>query len=92
MTNTIRPCVAMSLQSKGEIQTWAETRESVTLGGQRRSDGRARQVDGDGMHGRSSAVNQGDLPRARWVFIAPRKGTKSPLGRSQSTCSSEEAG
>jgi hypothetical protein len=37
-------------------------------------------------------VNQGDLFRARWVFIALRKGTKSPLGRSQSTRRSEEAG
>jgi len=92
MTNTIRPCVAMSLQSKGEIQTWVETRGPVPLVGQRRSDDRARQVVGDGMHGRSSPVNQGDLLRARWVFIAPRKGTKSPLGRSQSTRSSEEAG
>ena len=92
MTNTIRPCVATSLRIQGEVQTWAETQEPVTLGGQRRSDGRARQVFGDGMHGRLRIVNQGDLLRARWVFIAPSKGTKSPLGRSQSTRSSEEAG
>jgi len=38
----IRPRVAMSLQSNGEIQNRAESREPVTLGGQRRSDGRAR--------------------------------------------------
>jgi len=62
------------------------------LGGQRRSDDRARQVGGDGMHGRSSPVNQGDLPGTRREFIAPDKGTKSPLSRSQSTRSSKEAG
>ncbi len=44
------------------------------------------------MQGRSSLVNQGDLFRTRRVFIAPDKGTKSPLGRSQSARSSEEAG
>jgi hypothetical protein len=67
-------------------------RKSVTLGGQRRSDDRARGVVGDGMQGRSCHVNQGDLYRQRWVFIAREKGTKSPLCRSQSTRSSEEAG
>ena len=92
MTNTIRPCVATSLRIQGEVQTWIETRESATLGGQRRSDGRVRQVFGDGMRGRSCGVNQGDLPRIGWVFIAPCKGTKSPLGRSQSTRKSKEAG
>jgi len=92
MTNTIRPCVAMSLRIQGEVQTWAGTQESVTLGGQRRSDGRARQVFGDGMHGRSRGVNQGDLFGRRTVFIAPNKGTKSRLDRRQSTHSSEEAG
>ena len=61
MTNTIRPCVATSLRIQGEVQTWIETRKSVTLGGQQRSDGRARQVFGDGMHGRSCGVKQGDL-------------------------------
>ena len=70
----------------------AESRESVTLGGQLKSDGRARQVFGDGMHGRLCCVNQGDLPGTRWEFIALVSGTKSPLGRSQSTRSSEEAG
>ncbi|MFZ0927408.1 MAG: hypothetical protein WAN11_02335 [Syntrophobacteraceae bacterium] len=39
--------------------------ESVTLGGQRISDDRARQVFGDGMHGRSYDVNQGDLSGKR---------------------------
>jgi hypothetical protein len=67
-------------------------RETVTLGGQRISDDRARQVFGDRMHGSSCDVNQGDLPGERLVFIAPRKGTKSQLGRSQSIHSSEEAG
>ena len=67
-------------------------RRPVTLGGQRRSDGRARQVFGDGMHGRSCGVNQGDLPEARWEFIAQGVGTKSPPVRSQSTHRSEEAG
>jgi hypothetical protein len=92
MTNTIRPCVAMSLRIQGEVQTWIEIRESATLGGQRRSDGRARQVCGDGMHGRSRRVKQGDLPGTRREFIAPDKGTKSPSGRSQSTHRSEEVG
>ncbi len=81
----------MSLRIQGEVQTWIETRESVTLGGQWRSDGRARQVFGDGMHGRSCRVKQGDLSGTRWEFIAPDKGTKSLPGRSQSTHSSEEA-
>jgi len=62
MTNTIRPGLAMTLQSKGGIQTWAEIREPFPLGGQRRSDGRTRQVDGDGMHGRWCGVNHGNLP------------------------------
>jgi len=66
-----------------------KTREPVTLGGQRRSDDRVRQVFGDGMHGRSCHVKQGDLSEARWVFIVGY-GTKSPSGRSQSTRSSEE--
>lgn len=56
----------------------------VTLGGQRKSDDRARQVFGDGMRGRLRDVNQGDLPETRWA--------KSPSGRSQSTHKSEEAG
>lgn len=58
-------------------------RKSVTLGGQQ-SDGRARQVFGDGMRGRLCVVNQGDLPETRWA--------KSPSDRSQSTHRSEEAG
>ncbi|MHC1725311.1 MAG: hypothetical protein AB9866_18550 [Syntrophobacteraceae bacterium] len=66
--------------------------ESVTLGGQRTSDGRARGVFGDRMHGSSCAVNQGDLSGERLVFIAPRVGTKSQPGRSQSIHMSGEAG
>lgn len=58
-------------------------RKPVTLGGQQ-SDGRARQVFGDGMRGRLCVVNQGDLPETRRA--------KSPSGRSQSTHKSEEAG
>ena len=92
MTNTIRPCVATSLRIQGEVQTWMNTRESVTLVGQRKSDGRVRQVFGDGMHGRSCDVNQGDLFGTGTVFIAPDRGTKSRLDRSQSTRSSGEAG
>ncbi len=67
-------------------------RKPVTLGGQHRSDGRARQVFGDGMHGRLRDVNQGDLLRTRREFAARSQGTKSPLSRSQSGRSSEEAG
>ena len=69
-----------------------ETREPVTLGGQRRSDGRARQVFGDGMHGRSGRVKQGDLSGERRKFIVGRCGTKNPPGRGHSTHSSGEAG
>jgi len=92
MTNTIRPCVATSLRTQGEVQTWGnETGRPVTLDGQQRSDGRARQVFGDGMYGRSCRVNQGDLIGTRREFIAPDKDTKSPTVRSQSVHSSEEA-
>jgi hypothetical protein len=66
--------------------------KSVTLGGQRISDDRAREVFGDGMHGSSCDVNQGDLLGTRLVFNAPDKGTKSQPGRSQSIHSSVEAG
>jgi len=66
--------------------------EPVTLGGQRISDDRARQVFGDGMHGSSYDVNQGDLSGIRLVFIALKQGTKSQPGRSQSIHSSVEAG
>jgi hypothetical protein len=78
----------------GHRSSRSETRvrESVTLGGQQKSDDEARGVVGDGMQGRSCHVNQGDLSRQRWVFIAPGVGTKSPPGRSQSVHSSEEAG
>jgi len=69
-----------------------ETREPVTLGGQRRSGGRARQVFGDGMHGRSKGVKQGDLSDSRWAFIAAGEGTKNLSGRGHSTHSSGEAG
>lgn len=92
MTNTIRPCVATSLRIQGEVQTRNnEFGKPVTLGEQHRSDGRARQVFGDGMYGRSCSVNQGDLFGPRKVFIAPDKGTKSRPDRSQSVHSSEEA-
>ena len=64
--------------------------KSVTLGGQRVSDDRARQVFGDGMHGSSCDVNQGDLPGERLVFM--RSLPKSQPGRSQSIHSSVEAG
>jgi hypothetical protein len=47
-------------------------------------------VFGDGMHGRSRHVKQGDLSRARRAFIAARVGTKNPEDRSQSTHNSEE--
>ena len=70
-----------------ESWTWA----SVALEGQQESDGRTRWVVGDGMHGRSCDVNQGDLSGTRRVFIAPDKGTKSQSDRSQSVRSSEEA-
>ena len=56
----------------------------VTLGGQRKSDDRARQVFGDGMRERLRDVNQGDLLGTRWA--------RSPSSRSQSTHKSEEAG
>ncbi|MBM4329865.1 MAG: hypothetical protein FJ117_01355 [Deltaproteobacteria bacterium] len=88
----IRPCVATSLRIQGEVQTRGkDPGKPVTLGGQRRSDGRARQVFDDGMYGRSCDVNQGDLSGTRRVFTAPDKGTKSRPGRSQSVRSSEEA-
>jgi len=93
MTNTIRPYVATSLRIQGEVQTREkELGKSVTLEEQRRSDGRARRVFGDGMHGRSCRVNRGDLSGSRREFIAPDKDTKSPPGRSQSVHNSEEAG
>jgi hypothetical protein len=60
------------------------SRKPVTLGGQRESGDRARQVFGDGMRGRLCRVTQGGLPEARWA--------KRPFGRRQSTRMSEEAG
>jgi hypothetical protein len=48
-------------------------------------------VVGDGMHGRSCHVNQGDLIGTRREFIAPDKDTKSPPVRSQSVHISGEA-
>jgi hypothetical protein len=77
-------------RKKGQLET--RFRESVALGGQQRSDDRVRRVVGDGMQGRSCHVNQGDLSRPRRVFNAHMLCTKSPLGRSQSTHSSVEAG
>ncbi len=76
----------MAKSRLGDLRKPAEkvSRKPVTLGGQRRSDGRARQVFGDGMRGRLRDVNQGDLPETRWA--------RSPSGRSQSTHKSEEAG
>ena len=77
---------------QGEVQTRDnKSGKPVTLGEQHRSDGRARQVFGDGMYGRSCHVNQGDLTGPRKVFIAPDKGTKSRPVRSQSVHSSQEA-
>jgi len=67
--------------------TWA----FGALEGQQESDVRAYWVVGDGMHGRSCQVNQGDLIGTRREFIAPDKGTKSPPVRSQSVHISEEA-
>ncbi|HKZ15833.1 MAG TPA: hypothetical protein VJ161_00015 [Geobacteraceae bacterium] len=61
------------------------------LEGQQESDVRAYWVVGDGMHGRSCCVNQGDLTGTSREFIAPGKGTKSPPVRSQSVHISEEA-
>jgi len=92
MTNTIRPNVATSLRIQGEVQTRDKGNgKPATLGEQRRSDGRARRVFGDGMHRRSCRVNRGDLYGQRREFIAPDKGTKSPPDRSQSVHISEEA-
>ena len=77
--------MAKSRPGKGQGNPVQEaTRKPVTLGGQRRSDDRARQVFGDGMRGRLRDVNQGDLLETRWM--------KSPSSRSQSTHKSEEAG
>jgi len=93
MTNTIRPYVATSLRIQGEVQTrFKGIGKPVTLGEQRRSDGRARRVFGDGMHGRLRRVNRGDLSDSRREFIVPDKDTKSPPDRSQSVHGSEEAG
>jgi len=61
------------------------------LEGQQESDVRADWVVGDGMHGRSCQVNQGDLIGTRREFIVPDKDTKSPPIRSQSVHISEEA-
>lgn len=66
------------------------SRKSVTLGEQQKSDGGARQVFDDGMHGSSCRVKQGDLSGKRLVLkrIAPM----SRPDRSHSVHSSEEAG
>ena len=50
-----------------------------------------RGVFGDGMHGSSCRVNQGDLSVTRPAFILHGQ-TKNRTGRSQSAHSSEEAG
>jgi len=92
MTNTIRPYVATSLRIQGEVQTRDKRNgKPATLGEQRRSDGRARRVFGDGMPGRLRRVNRGDLSDSRREFIVPDKDTKNPPDRSQSVHSSEEA-
>ncbi|MEW5994917.1 MAG: hypothetical protein AB1744_11050 [Candidatus Zixiibacteriota bacterium] len=65
------------------------TRKSVTLGEQQKSDGGARQVFGDGMHGSSCRVKQGDLPGKRSVFMS-KAVPKSRPGRSQNAHSSKE--
>ncbi len=75
-------------RTQREVQTREEAGEncrggpwkSVTLGEQQKSDDRAHQVFGGGMHGRSCDVNQGDLSAAR-----------PGAGRSQSIHSSVEA-
>ena len=67
------------------------TGASDALKGQQESDVRAYWVVGDGMHGRSCGVNQGDLIGTRREFNAPDKGTKSLPVRSQSVHSSGEA-
>jgi len=62
----------MILRIQGEVRIWEKAGENcrgrpgkpVTLGEQQKSDDRARQVFGDGMHGRSCDVNQGDLSGA----------------------------
>jgi len=69
----------------------AQSRKSITLGEQHKSDGGARQVFGDRMHGRSRRVNQGDLPVKRSGAVW-RKPGGNRTGRSQSVHSSEEAG
>ena len=70
----------------------ADAGKPITLGGQHRSDGRARQVFGDGMHGSPCYVNQGDLSGKRSVFSVEIAHTKSWPGRSQSIHSSVEVG
>ena len=67
----------------GHRDSRSETRfrESITLGGQQKSDDRARGVVGDGMHGSSRHVNQGDLSGPRWVFIALVIGYEEPPGQ-----------
>ena len=63
MTNTIRPYVATSLRMQGEVQSRRnDAGKPVTLGEQQRSEGRARRVFGDGMHGRSRRVNGETCP------------------------------
>ena len=56
-------------------------RKPVTLGGQRRSDDRARQVFGDGMHRSLYAVNQGDLSGERVGVHCPSCGYEEPAGQ-----------
>ena len=84
------PEVCETPTGHGSSRSETRFREPVTLGGQLKSDGRARKVVGDGMQGRSCHVNQGDQPGERLVFM--RSVPKSQPGRSQSVHSSEEAG
>jgi hypothetical protein len=62
--------VATSQLGNGEVQTWYRqgerkhqpgAMEPAALGEQRESDGRAHEVVGGGMRGRSRNVNRGDL-------------------------------
>jgi len=79
------PCkTASPTEAKG-------SRKPITLGGQHKSDDGARQVFGDGMHGRLRCVNQGDLPKERPRLAAIRRDNHRK-GRSQSVHSSKEAG
>jgi hypothetical protein len=61
----MKPTAGRSRSSGGK------TRKPITLGGQRKSDDGARQVSGDGTHGRWRHVNQGALLVERSVLHLP---------------------